>query len=194
MSCRSRLVAAHDPYIGSERSGRAQGFVFAFLKHAKEFRLHGRRNIADLIEKNGPAGGKGEFSGLVFFCIGKCAGAIAEELGLEQGIGQRGAIDGDKRPGGPARELVQRFGDKFLSSPAFSADQYRRGRARDLRQDRENFAHRGAPAHHGVELLFFHELVTKSGDKRFGFFRCFALFCQLCILPLFSFQCRLRPA
>ncbi|MNC86478.1 hypothetical protein D3C83_21450 [compost metagenome] len=49
---------------------------------------------------------------------------MAEQLGLEQRLGQAGAVDGDERPVGAAAAAVNRVGDQFLTGAALAGDEH----------------------------------------------------------------------
>ena len=45
---------------------------------------------------------------------------MAEQLGLDQGFGQRGAVHGDQRLVPAARQAVKAFGDEFFTRTALA--------------------------------------------------------------------------
>ena len=61
---------------------------------------------------------------------GEGALLVAEQLALEQRLGQGGAVDRDERLAPPGREVVDRLGDQLLAGARFALDQHR---ARDRR-------------------------------------------------------------
>ena len=63
-----------------------------------------------------------------------------EELGLEQGFDERGAVDGDEWTAPAAAELVNLTGDELLAGPSFAFDEHREvsPRARYDRGPRES--------------------------------------------------------
>ena len=57
---------------------------------------------------------------------------MAEEFGLEQGFGQRGAVDRDERRAAARAALVNEPGDDFFADAAFTRDQDFRVAARGV--------------------------------------------------------------
>ena len=70
----------------------------ALLQHAQQLHLERRRQLADLVEEQRAAVGRPEEAGLALV-VGAGEGAllVAEQLALEQRLGQRAAVDGDER-------------------------------------------------------------------------------------------------
>ena len=77
---------------------------------------------------------------------------MAEDLALDQGLGNRGAVDGDERLAPPRAQLVQGARHQLLARPALAGDQHRH-RARRHALD------------HGEHLLHFLELPTSEPRK-----------------------------
>jgi hypothetical protein len=74
------------------------------------------RHVADFVEKQRAAVGLRDLAGAAALArAGERAVLVAEQLGLDQRIGQRGAVDGDERAVGARRRLVQRAGEPFLA-------------------------------------------------------------------------------
>jgi hypothetical protein len=90
-----------DPHVGPDRRDRAQWLVGPLLQHAKEAHLHGRRDVPDLVEKEGAALGRGKAPWLVSLGVGEGAFLVAEELRLQERIGQRRAVESDESPLAP---------------------------------------------------------------------------------------------
>ena len=63
------------------------------------------RQVADLVEQQRPLVGAADQAGPVLARVGEGAPAVAEQLALDQRLGQRGAVDGHELAG-PARQLV----------------------------------------------------------------------------------------
>ena len=57
---------------------------------------------------------------------GERALLVAEQLALQQRLGQGGAVEADERPVPPRAARVDRPGDQFLADAALAADQHRR--------------------------------------------------------------------
>ena len=63
----------------------ADALHLALLEDAQELRLHGRADIADLVEEDGAAVGELELAELALVGAGEGAALVAEQLGLDQG-------------------------------------------------------------------------------------------------------------
>ena len=93
----------------------------------------GKRHVADFVEKKRAAIGLFEDAFLGPGSAGERAFFVAEELGLEQTLSQRAAIDGDEGAGF-APQLVQCLRDAFLADARFAGDQHGGRGAGDSRQ------------------------------------------------------------
>ena len=96
-----------------------------------------RRSSRPLLERDG---------------AGERAFLVAEELALEQRLGQRGAVDGDKRAPRARTILVDRAGDDFLSGAGFAKHENRAVGWRDFADALVDGAHRRTLADHVVGL------------------------------------------
>src|SRR4029453_14448152 len=91
------------------------------------------RLSADLREENRAAVGGHELAGLLAHRPGEAAFLVAEELGLDELLGDRRAIDLDQRPVLARAELVDRPRHQLLAGAALAGDQYGGGgRSRQL--------------------------------------------------------------
>ena len=80
---------------------------------------------------------------------------MAEQLALEQRLGQRGAVDRDEGGRGPRAVAMDRVRRELLARAALAQDQDRRLRGRDPRDELVDLAHRRALADHvgeGVDV------------------------------------------
>ena len=106
---------------------RADGLELAILENAQQLALKVERRVADLVEKDGAAAGDGEASAPVVDGAGERAAHVAEQLGLEQSLGKRGAVDRHERLARRCGErCVDRARDELLARAALAADQDRR--------------------------------------------------------------------
>ncbi len=86
------------------RAVRADALDLAGLKEAQEHHLHAGAHLADFVEEDGAVRRHLQQSGFVAIRAGEAAAYVAEELRLEQRIGQAGAVDRDQ-PARAARAL-----------------------------------------------------------------------------------------
>ena len=77
-----------------------------FLQYPQQFCLEYDIQIADLVQKDAAALGQLEFAGLGLLGPGEGPFFIAEQLALQQGAGDGGAVDPDKGGGGPVTPTV----------------------------------------------------------------------------------------
>ena len=85
-----------------EQPRAAEPLELALLQHAQELRLRRQAHLADLVEEQHAAGGQLDLARLGLLRAGERAALVAEELRLEQLLGQRRAVQRDERPA-PAR-------------------------------------------------------------------------------------------
>ena len=75
----------------------------AGLEEPQQQPLHPQRHLADFVEEDGAVVGHLELAGLVAVGAGEAALHVAEQLRLEQRLGDAGAIDRHERLGARAR-------------------------------------------------------------------------------------------
>ena len=68
---------------------------------------------------------------------------MAEQLALDELLGNRAAVDGNEGALGPRGEVVQGARDQLLACSALAGDQHRRPGRRDLLQKAQHLLHRG---------------------------------------------------
>ena len=82
----------------------ADALELALLQHAQQLGLHRRRDVADLVEEQRAAVGELEAAELALDGAGERALLVAEQLALEQRLGERAAVDLDERAARARRE------------------------------------------------------------------------------------------
>src|SRR3989441_4314049 len=96
----------HDPHVdrlGAQATQAADGLL---LDDLEELDLQRQLDVADLVEEQRAAVGRLEQAGLRRLRVRIGAALVAEELGLEERRGNRGAVDLDERPGAPLALVV----------------------------------------------------------------------------------------
>jgi len=87
-----------DANVNLERLVAADALKLAILQQAKHFGLRGKRHIADLVEKDRTAMALLELTDPLPVGAGERAFLMAEQLAFQQRLGDRGAVDRQKRP------------------------------------------------------------------------------------------------
>jgi hypothetical protein len=85
------------PHVDPHRALRADRLDLAVLQHPQHLGLGAGRHVADLVEEDGAAVGGDELAGLPPHGAGEAPLLVAEELGLDELLGDRGAVDLDQR-------------------------------------------------------------------------------------------------
>ena len=91
------------PDVRLQHAGAAEALELALLQHAQELGLRRQAHLADLVEEQHAAGGQLDLARLGLLRAREGAALVAEELGLEQLLGERRAVQGDKRAAACAR-------------------------------------------------------------------------------------------
>ena len=81
------------------------------------------RHVGDLVEEEGAAVGHLEASDAVALGVGEGALDVAEELALEDALGEAAGVDGDQRLSTAVRDGVQQLGDDALAGAVLAGDQ-----------------------------------------------------------------------
>ena len=116
----------------------AEAHELALLEHAQQLGLDRRRHLADLVEEQHAAVGLLDASRLGGDRAGERAALVAEQLRLEQLVGQRRAVDRDERPVAAARRVVDEPRHDFLAGARLAGQQHRGFGLRDARGLRQH--------------------------------------------------------
>ena len=109
----------HQPRVERPRDMAADTFDRHLLDRAQQLRLSWQREIGNLVEEQRTAVRELELAGPTAHA-GGCAILDAEELGLQQGLNQRCAVDGYERASGAGALLMDRSCHELLPGPALS--------------------------------------------------------------------------
>ena len=145
-----------DADIGVQRLDPADPLEGALLQHAQHADLQRGRHLADLVQQEGAAVGQLEAAAALALRPGERAAFVAEQLGLQQPLGQRAAVQRNKGPVGAAGAGVQQARHDLLAGAALAGDQDggvgagdaldgahdRRHRVRGVQQQRAIFGRR----------------------------------------------------
>src|SRR5439155_193572 len=103
----------------------------ALLQHAQELRLERRAGLRDLVEKEGAAARHLEEALAVLGGAREGAAAVAEELALEQPLGERGTVDGDEEVVAARSAGVDGACHQLLAGAGLAREEDRSARAGD---------------------------------------------------------------
>ena len=143
----------NQPHIDLDGTAAADTFQLAFLQHAQQLGLEGRRDLADLVEEQRAAVGRLETALARIDRAGEGPLLVAEEFGLEQVFRQRSAIEAHVGAACARRVVVDGVGDEFLAGAGLATDQHR-GRPFCHHADLlENAPHRRRMANQVVEAV-----------------------------------------
>ncbi len=123
------------------------------FEHTEEFGLKLEGCIADLVEEDRAVPSEGETAAPVGDRTRERAAHVAEQLGLEQRRGQRGAVHRDEGLPGVRRVEVDRPGDELLSRPRLAADEHARPVRRQLADQLVDLDHPWVAPHQLVQLV-----------------------------------------
>src|SRR6202022_2605613 len=93
------------------------------LENAEELRLQAAAHLRDLVEEQGAAIRVLEAADPPLDGAREGALLMAEDLALKERLGNRRAVDGDERPLGARREVVQGVGDHLLAGAGLPRDE-----------------------------------------------------------------------
>ena len=164
----------HDADVHLQRHGAADAFEALLLQRAQDLRLQRQRQVADFVEEQRAAVRELELARLPRRRAGERALLVTEELGLEQRLGNRGAVDGDERSVGARAQHVQRAREQLLARAALAFDQHGRvGRRRAMQRQRHLFqlgvlADDGRGAATGGEFLLEENVLHRHAALRRG--------------------------
>ena len=134
-----------------------------------------QRHLADFVQEDGAAVRLFEQADARVDGAREGALGVAEELGFEQMIGQRGAVDGHHAGRRPAARNMQRARGHFLAGAGFAGDENRGTAVGDQIDDFHYLAHRAAGANQQIArvclwrrsagLRFPQDVVMANGDR-----------------------------
>ena len=97
----------------------------ALLEHAQELGLHRERHVADLVEEQRAPVGQLEAAGPRPHRAGERPALVAEQLGLEQALGDGRAVDRRRTARPSGSEPVDGAREHLLAGAALALDQHR---------------------------------------------------------------------
>ena len=134
-------------------------------RNRSSFDWRRQRHLADLVEEQRAAVGRFEQAALLLAGVGEGAALVAEQLALEQLLGQRRAGDVDERTVRAVAVEVNGLGGEVLAGSGFAGEQHGGGAAGgDAREQRLHLLHRRRRADDGVEAGFLPLAAAQRAD------------------------------
>ena len=139
----------HHTNIHGNLSGFADPANHALLEDAEDLGLGLERQVTHFVEQQRSAVCSPEHARSRLAGPGERSPRVAEQLGLGQLLGQRGAVEGDVLPV-PAAGVVDQSREQLLARAALTPDQHRRGSGRVPPGQADLTANRGRVADDAV--------------------------------------------
>ena len=134
-------------HVDRDRGVAADDVDHVLLQHPQQLALQRQRQLGDLVEEQGPAGGLAEASRPIADRPGERPAHVPEQLRLEQLAGDRRAVDRDEGPLRPPAAGVDPPRDQLFAGAALAGDQHRRRAAGHAIGDLERAGHRRRRVH-----------------------------------------------
>ena len=90
------MSGAHHPHIDGDLLAAADALDHTLLQEAQQLTLERRRQISDLVQEQGAAVGELDPPERLLFRAREGPALVTEQLGLQQGLGDRRAVDRDE--------------------------------------------------------------------------------------------------
>jgi PAS domain S-box-containing protein len=142
-----------DPHAGLDGLPAADPLELLLLQEPEHLGLGRERHVADLVQEDRPVVALLELADPLPVRPGERAPLVAEQLALDQPLGQRGTVDGEERLVGPAAVVVQRPGDQFLADAALAEDKDVHVLVGDAADHLAHLLDDGRPAHERLARL-----------------------------------------
>src|SRR5204863_6619313 len=113
-----------DAHVHPDRVLAPNALERLLLERPEDFRLRLETHVADLVEEERAAVREFELAAAAGQRPGERALLVAEELGLDQLLRDRGAVDLDERPLAPRRPRVDGARDQLLAAAVRAADEH----------------------------------------------------------------------
>ena len=145
-----------EPDVAVQLLVRADAGERALLEEPEQLHLHRDGEVADLVQEERTAVRRLGAPDAPLARVGEGALLVAEELGLDQGLWERGAVENHERAVLARREALERLGHQLLAGAAFAADEHRRLARGDLADLLVHRAHLAAVADESPRGLVHH--------------------------------------
>ena len=143
-AARSRLVEATTRTLTFSMRPEPTGWISPSCSARRSLAWIGERQLADLVEDQRAAVGLREEAGAARGGAGERALDVAEQLGVGEVGGQRGAVEADERLVRARRLRVEELGDELLAGAGLAAHEHGDVARGDAAGGLEQAAHRPA--------------------------------------------------
>ena len=150
-----------DAHVNRDLLAPAEAAENPLLQHAQQLHLRGGHHLGDLVEEERAAVRQLEDARAAIGGAGERPFLVAEDLALEERLGNRGAVDRDKRKRRPRAELVDRLRDELLAGARLPRNQHRGARRRGLLDHPIHRTDAGAVADDPAEASLLAELTPQ---------------------------------
>ena len=116
-----------DAHVDGDLALAAEPGDAVVLECPQQLDLGGQRHLADLVEEQGAAARLLEPPRVAGRRTRECAPLVAEQLGLDQRVRHRRAVERHERPVAPGRNLVEGTGEQLLAASRRPLEQHRGG-------------------------------------------------------------------
>src|SRR5207253_5438153 len=106
-----------DAHINRHRSAPADAIDRLFFNYPQQLALHGQRQFSNFIEENRAARSEFKLAQPALAGAGKRAPLVPEQFVLDQGLGNRRAVNCDERFVATIREMMHRAREKLFAGP-----------------------------------------------------------------------------
>ncbi len=137
---------AHEAHVDGLCPVRPQRSHLALLEDPEQLHLHRQRHLPELVEQQGAASRLHEQAVPARARAGERAAGGAEQLGLEERLRHRGAVDGNEGTAAASAILVDGLRDELLAGAALALDEDGQVRLDDAIQQVEDPLEGGARA------------------------------------------------
>ena len=142
-----------------DRAVAADSHDLPFFEHAKQLGLCRQRQLSDLVEEQRSGAGVLERAPAQAIRTRERASLVAEELALDELLGQCRAVHGDQRGFRAGSSSMQLARHQFLARPALAHDQ-------DTARNRRNARDRITQRPHRAAVADERRLTVESGPQR----------------------------
>src|SRR3569832_15859 len=153
-----------DAHIHLDRGFAAHRPHLAFLEDAQQFGLQARADVADLVQELGAAVSLLEQALAVAGGAGERALDMAEQLRVQQVLGQGAAVDGHEGAIAAVADAMEGARQDFLAGAGFPGDEHRQLPVPDAFHDLQDAGHARTAGNDVAEPVAAQQLAPQPGD------------------------------